>query len=102
MALLDIFSEEGVIHSARISTGTVDGIVTDGASLIFNRGSLAGVNELSASEFVLYTLPAASGIPVKYWTGSAWVTKPIKMWNGSSWVSNKVSVRVNDVWEVLS
>lgn len=102
MALLDIFSDEGVIHSARGSTGTVDDIVGDTSSISVNRGTLAGVSGLMAAEFIIFTLPAPTGRSVKYWSGSAWIAKPIKMWNGSSWISNAVNVRTGSGWETLT
>lgn len=39
--------------------------------------------------WVQFEIPAAaaSGLVLKYWTGSAWVEKPLKRWNGSAWVA---------------
>lgn len=42
-----------------------------------------------------YTAPGTTAVdfsfdPVallKYWNGSAWITKPLKIWNGSAWVN---------------
>lgn len=30
-------------------------------------------------------LQESLGSYLKYWSGSAWVSKPLKRWNGSSW-----------------
>lgn len=30
--------------------------------------------------------PAPSGIPLRAWNGTAWVTGPLMLWNGSAWV----------------
>ena len=39
----------------------------------------------AAKHFAAQCLAGSSGATLKYWNGSAWVTKPLKYWNGSSW-----------------
>lgn len=49
-----------------------------------------------------YFDPAQVGGKLKYWTGSAWVSKVMKAWNGSAWVPGVLKFWNGSSWELSS
>ena len=48
---------------------------------------------------LLGVLAAVTGGLLKYWTGSAWVSKPVKYWNGSAWVAGVMKWWDGAAWQ---
>lgn len=84
-ALVTTASLAGTLGATRTIAGARTITATLTSTALATRRVTPGALVITADRTAAIAVGPAS-LPVKWWTGSAYVTKPAKRWNGSAWV----------------